>query len=77
METLGFRHNSPLDSKTYCFLEVRGVSEKVLHRLEQLDLDTGSRQFFGGLTQEEYTMKVEASYLTFMYFYSIHLHSNY
>jgi len=38
--------------------EVRGVSEKVLHRLEQLDFDTGSRQFYGGLTQEEYTIKV-------------------
>lgn len=38
--------------------EVRGVSEKVLHRLEQLDLDSGSKQFFGGLSQEEYTHKV-------------------
>ncbi|CAG7719449.1 unnamed protein product [Allacma fusca] len=38
--------------------EVRGVSEKVLHRLEQLDLDCGSKQYFGGLTQEEYINKI-------------------
>ncbi|ODM88588.1 hypothetical protein Ocin01_18094, partial [Orchesella cincta] len=38
--------------------EVRGVSEKVLHRLEQLDLDCGSKQTFGGLSQEEYTFKI-------------------
>ena len=38
---------------------MRGVSEKVLHRLEQLDLDSGSKQFFGGLTQDEYTLKVK------------------
>lgn len=45
-------------------IDVRGVSEKVLHRLEQLDLDTGSKQTFGGLTQEEYTHKVNYHLLT-------------
>ena len=34
------------------------MSEKVLHRLEQLDLDCGSKQYFGGLSQEEYINKV-------------------
>lgn len=46
------------DLEISIFVELRGVSEKVLHRLEQLDLDTGSRQFYGGLTQEEYALKV-------------------
>ena len=46
--------------------EVHGVSEKVLHRLEQLDVDTGSKQFFGGLSQEEYTAKVNHQSKTFI-----------